>query len=695
MKRILNISAGLLLACALTLTTTCSSPDRDDPEPTPPGGGTHTNPDGPNNPPVNPDDPDLQYMYVDRDSELGESLGEWDAAILGVNGTGYWCKFSDSMLPELFVIRDNIWEAEEDADMGQCSILFDGDGMPHTVVAGKYALVMANFSGTTFDMAIFYDSMHVVTKRAIDAEVDWDEYRAELRLPGTRSSYSVAVKLIQIGLTIWDIAKCKGAIDVTIAAAIAGGALGGPAGAIGAGVVTGIPTLFLCGSAVIGIADLICDCVPSEIELLSSGLTGGVKGVLTWMAVGTAEVATGLMDRSGQLELQAAAELYLDFEAEVSERNTSFFSADAIVTVKIYPGWRQSTMQNEFGILYGTKPALGVPGEERKRRRLFVSSSGDMDVPVPERITLGDPKEGEEPLDPNTTYYYCKYIVYNGTMIYGEIKSFKTKKPGLALLSPEQGAEVKPGALNSVEFYCFDPATNKPLAGIPVHFESPDDKSVDSFLKTDGEGCVSVYWRPDKPGASLTAKILDSKGNIVTECTFTSKINIDIVGVWECYASNDDFRSKHTYTFYPNGTFLLQFYAEVYYVSEWCLIYPKENFAGEYAIIDDYISLHVSTAQCIVSCEGTGECCSQWEAEGVFEEVYNDNAPSVYERIGRTYRLNVIWNNSQVTGLSDAYIWTRAGSSIKSAPVPDGAMDAIRYIVAGKDGQRIVVPEEK
>jgi GH24 family phage-related lysozyme (muramidase) len=566
---------------------------------------------------------EYDYFFIDGTHELSESLGEWDAAILGVDGTSYWCKFSGD-LPEKLVIWDNSGET----GTLQCSILFDGEGLPHRIMAGEYAFLLTNFSGKTFDMAIFHNGEYIGIERELASDMDWDAYVAERKLPGMRKiSYTDIVKIL---FYIKDVTAC--AISLSVGAAI--------------------PAVFNCGNVLITIIDVMCDCVPPELEAIFNCGSGAKRGdCIEYMAEVTMEAAAAVADYFDRRPTEVEANLTLDFTVDVTERNISFFSADAIVTVKTYPGWIQSTMRNEFGIFYGTKPTLDIPGEERKRRRLFDSSSGDKDVPIPERITLGDPKEDEEPLDPNTTYYYCTYIVYNGTLACGEIKSFKTKKPGLELLSPEQGAKVKPGESVDVEFYCFDPATREPLADISVHVESTGGSFMQPSKQTNREGHMTVYWSPDKSGASLIAQILGKKGNVLSQCVFTPNVEDEeeeeeeewnLVGTHDLESTTG---SKTRIIIYANGTFE-KFYNQEHVVYDGVLRYY--HFAGTYYTVnrgDRYIEVigHFTT---MISYYSESTSNSSWHkftgANGVLWVDYIDS----FGNSGRSPATFIFYSNN-------------------------------------------------
>jgi hypothetical protein len=634
MKRIVNVLTGLMLACTLTVMTTCSGPDKDEPEITPPGDETQTNPDDPENPP--------QYMYVDKDSELGESLGEWDAAILGVDGTSYWCKFSGD-LPERLVIWDNSGET----GTLQCSILFDDEGLPHKIIAGGYAFILANYSGKTFDMAIFYNDEYIGIERELATDMDWDAYRAGLWQPDTRA-YDISRRdRVRTMLYFTSLVKC--AVSVGLATI-----------SVGAGT---LPAILNCGNFLLTLIDLVCDCIPPELQAVLGCVTlnkSCLEALGDKALLDGARAIDDYFDQRPQMEV----DLTIEFTAEVSDINISIFSADAIVTVKTYPSWNKlSTVKNEFGIFYSTKPTLNVPDADRKKHN-FVSSSGN--TGTPERIPISE-------LEPNTTYYYCTYIVYNGTIGYGEIKNFKTKSPSLTLSSPEQGTEVKPGKSVDIIFHCSDPNTdNQPLTGITVYFESSDGQVNYSSRQTDESGDVTVSWTPDKSSASLTAKILDSKGNVVTECSFTTKF--DLSGVWVYKNASTNWGigedgsevflgySNEINTFYPDGRYVFEVETLIFGGVVVGLI-----MAGSYQFNDSYIS----TNACVI-----------WTHPDL-------TSPVVGDCFNRTEQITVISNSEYICRGGIHCVKLSSFSSTQNVlkqqeiPLPDvqpGTRFGVRYI---------------
>ncbi|MDR1103256.1 MAG: Ig-like domain-containing protein [Tannerella sp.] len=694
MKRITFILTGLLLACTLTLTTTCNKPEEDGQ----PDSGTQTpgnpdnpqenpdDPDDPDDPQGNPDDPDNppQYMYIDKDSELGESLGEWDAAILGKDGTDYFYQFRET-LPEKFVIWDRSNETLA------ALLQFDEEGLPDAVLLGEYVFQFSNYRQNLCGITVIWNGDVIFELDSIESNLDWDGYRAENALPKLRSSGS-AVKLKGMIAAVSS-AGCVLSIAVAASASIATeGVLTVPAAAL----------VFLsCGSAIISISDAACDCIPSWATAGSS-----IIGIVTGNPV-----EEGIMQAAGEatqiidnIKESNKAKILASLQASAREEKVETKTADLILTLDCFYSNSWKYIKNELfevGFCAGTdpEPTLENKTDAKVMDRDYFKQLQSSRFAV-QRFSLYE-------LEPSTTYYYRSFIAHYGVYSYGEVKSFKTKSPSLVLSSPEQGTEVKSGKPVDVTFHCFDPGTgdrNKPLTGITVHFESGDGPVNYSSRQTDGSGNVTVSWTPDKSGASLTAKILDSQKNVVTECTFTAKMNdFDIVGEWVCYIYDHfshELSDINKLTFYPDGTFKLQFPAEAGLNTEdfRAITYPHESYTGTYEIIDDYIDLHILTAQCVITCIGIDEeCASNLEYD---PEMFTERILWVHEQIGSIYRLEIRNNYSLIydpgRGAFGSYEKVGTGSATKSgiASIPGGSADAARYIVTGKDGKVIAVPEE-
>jgi hypothetical protein len=683
MKQITFILTGLLLACTLTLTTTCNKSEENEP----PATGTQTpgnpdnpqgnpdDPDNPDDPQGNPDDPDNppQYMYIDKDSELGESLGEWDAAILGKDGTDYFYQFRET-LPEKFVIWDR------DNETLAALLQFDEEGLPDAVLLGEYVFQFSNYRQNLCGITVIRNGDVIFELDSIESNLDWDGYRAGNALPELRSSGS-AVKLKGMSAAVSSAGCVLSIAAAASASTVTEGVLTVPAAAL----------VFLsCGSAIISISDAACDCIPSWA-------TAGPSIPVEEGIMQAAEEAAQIIDNINESN---KAKILASLQASAREEKVATKTADLILTLDCFYSNSWKYIKNELfevGFCAGTdpEPTLENKTDAKVMDREYFKQLQSSRFAV-QRFSLYE-------LEPGTTYYYRSFIAHHGVYSYGEVKSFKTKNPSLVLSSPEQGTEVKPGKPVDVTFHCFDPGTgNKPLTGITVHFESGDGPVNYSSRQTDGSGNVTVSWTPDKSGASLTAKILDSQKNVITECIFTTKMNdFDIVGEWVCYWY-DYFSNKLSriskLTFYPDGTFKLQFPAEAGLNREdfRARTYPHESYTGTYEIIDDYIDLHILTAQCVVTCIGIDEeCASHLEYD---PEMFTEWILRAHERIGSIYRLEIRNNYSQISG-RDFGLYERVGtgSATRSAtiPLPGGSADAARYIMTGKDGKVIAVPEEK
>jgi hypothetical protein len=188
------------------------------------------------------------YILIDKCDELGE----WDCAVLGREGLAFLYKFNDKNLPD----EVRIWDGNEQEDEKALKAImkFNEEGLPHSLIAGDYTFVFANFNENKFDAAILSGGEELSFLKEIESNIDWSEYLAEISaVAGTRAfnlSHS-PMKWINAGV-----------------------------GAIGCGLsVLSTPTGFgialaaiSCGSAVVSIVDLFRDDIPTPVNVGSSAL---------------------------------------------------------------------------------------------------------------------------------------------------------------------------------------------------------------------------------------------------------------------------------------------------------------------------------------------------------------------------------------------------------------------------------------
>ena len=107
----------------------------------------------------------------------------------------------------------------------------------------------------------------------------------------------------------------------------------------------------------------------------------------------------------------------------------------------------------------------------------------------------------------------------------------------IELKSPENGLDVQLDKPIEVTFNVTRKllAADLPIQGVSVKFESPKGKVSQNFLLTDLQGNAKVQWTPTVPNDSLTAKIFDASGEVISQATFKpkeEKEEFSIVGRW-------------------------------------------------------------------------------------------------------------------------------------------------------------------
>jgi hypothetical protein len=704
MKRnILIYPAGLLLALTCLTLNTCSNPEEEEPV-----RETPVTPVTPVTPAVtDPEDDEPielpEYVFLDKCDELGE----WDAAVFGLNSMAYLYKFKDDNPSKLV-----IWDGEN--DLIQNVVLFDRDGLPAMMLAGEYSFVMTNYRRNTFDLAILYNGEIVFADSIESAETDWDEYRAgNISLLSTRaaaSNASIARKTVAgVGFVIAAIAAAPIIAAAVTGTATAGVIVGGALAATSV-VLSGINAVktFVCdecagnvgsAAAVAGVASGIWkdgqkitleDIKNGRFKITLKDIKNGLFSGLIEELVGNILVNAGeSMDKKIADQVKANIHLFLRVDATVIEIERE--SADVILSalyvnqIDVYVD-HMELMEGlqTIGICLNTAPNPTI-GSRTIDHTMEVIDWNQM---LQEQVAIARRKPVTD-LKPNTTYYYRSYYNYNGRIFYGEDRTFKTKNIVISLVSPATDADVKPGESVEVTFRCID-ENGKPVFDRRVDFESVGGSTKYSYAGTDENGLVSVTFTPNKKGASLTAKVYD-ENKLISECTFGTKF--DIVGVWVSYNSAQEWGSRNILTFYSDGTCKIQANANAYSkLSPDCfVIYPMENYTGVYEVIDNYaINIKTLTAGCIALCVGD---CTEAGPE-MFMGVYSNGVSRAYAKIGKVDAF-YIFGDSQIYG--SGLMWNRlgVGSTTKSAIVPSGSASTVSYITGKKNDKRIVIPEKK
>ncbi|MEY8488332.1 hypothetical protein [uncultured Parabacteroides sp.] len=105
----------------------------------------------------------------------------------------------------------------------------------------------------------------------------------------------------------------------------------------------------------------------------------------------------------------------------------------------------------------------------------------------------------------------------------------------IKLKSPANGTEIQLGTPTEVTFNVTRKllGSDLPIHGVAVKFESQNGKVSQDFTLTDLQGNVKVQWTPTTTNDSLTAKIFDANGDVISQATFKQKEEeFTIVGKW-------------------------------------------------------------------------------------------------------------------------------------------------------------------
>ena len=140
----------------------------------------------------------------------------------------------------------------------------------------------------------------------------------------------------------------------------------------------------------------------------------------------------------------------------------------------------------------------------------------------------------------------------------------------IELKSPENGLDIQLDKPIEVTFNVTRKllAADLPIQGVSVKFESPKGKVSQNFLLTDLQGNAKVQWTPTVPNDSLTAKIFNASGEVISQATFKPKEEeeeFSIVGRWweystfmlpENHFNQQRVDSENYLEFFSDGTFV-------------------------------------------------------------------------------------------------------------------------------------------
>ncbi|MDR1259042.1 MAG: hypothetical protein LBK65_07190 [Tannerellaceae bacterium] len=186
------------------------------------------------------------YILIDKCDELGE----WDCAVLGQEGLAFLYKFRDNNIPD----EIRIWDGNEQDDEKAIKTImkFNEEGLPHSLIAGDYTFVFANFNENKFDVAILSGREELSFLKEVESNINWSEYLDELSgFVGTRA-FNLSRSPIK-----W--------VNAVV------GAVGCGLSAFSAPTGFGIAlTVVSCSGAIVNIVDLFTDDIPTPVSVGSA-----------------------------------------------------------------------------------------------------------------------------------------------------------------------------------------------------------------------------------------------------------------------------------------------------------------------------------------------------------------------------------------------------------------------------------------
>jgi hypothetical protein len=216
------------------------------------------------------------YIFVGK----SEELGDWDCSVLGLDGLAVFYKFQEKSLPDEIRIWDGN-EAENEKSL-KAIVKFNDEGLPHSIIAGNYTFVFANFNENKFDVAIFADQDELSFIQEVESKIDWDEYRAEMSVVGTRAfnmSHSL-IKWVNAGVGALGCALSIASAPTGVGVALAAISCTGAIISITDLFIDNMPTSVTYGNAVIGHYANLANCAAINNPIaVSSCLTGLISNM--------------------------------------------------------------------------------------------------------------------------------------------------------------------------------------------------------------------------------------------------------------------------------------------------------------------------------------------------------------------------------------------------------------------------------
>ena len=105
-----------------------------------------------------------------------KNLEEFDYAILGLDGNGYFFKFQDENqnIPQQIIIYDG------NNDNTEMIVNFDEDGLAKNILTEDVTIVLGNYAGNRFDAVVITKDGESQLLKNIETDLYWDDYKNSL-----------------------------------------------------------------------------------------------------------------------------------------------------------------------------------------------------------------------------------------------------------------------------------------------------------------------------------------------------------------------------------------------------------------------------------------------------------------------------------------------------------------------------------
>lgn len=213
---------------------------------------------------------------------LTDNLGDFDYAILGLNGSGYFYEFQEGSteLPKRLTVYDG------NNDLVQVVVNFNSEGLPVNILSEEFTVVLANHENNKVDAVIITKEGKSAILEDVELEdITWEEYKnylagASLSRAVSRSAIkwiNAGVGALSCGLSI---AAAPTGVGIALTAISCGGAIMSIADAAG-WIET--PDGVAIGSTVVGHYVNLGSCAgatnPAGVAACLAGLVGNVTAI--------------------------------------------------------------------------------------------------------------------------------------------------------------------------------------------------------------------------------------------------------------------------------------------------------------------------------------------------------------------------------------------------------------------------------